>query len=260
MSQAKTAATTTLPVTRAVSSRRSLFGGAAAVAIGSVITSGVAAGIAASVGDLLPAEPTPIMAAATRLSQLSALDEDDMTGEQFDAVTREQLELQYLITDTAPQSVSDRVVLLMVAAAEIARKALEDDGSFSHEHGEVIVRRVMHFLSDREGLNLNEVGGTFLLPWEKQEVLALTGTVAEASLRFNKIDQARALNRHDEERAMAERQIIRARYRLPSEQERIERLVKEASKKWANISDNDPRFDTGRAMLERAGVTLAGQR
>lgn len=162
------------------------------------------------------ADPTPIMAAATRLSQLSAFDENDMTDEQMDAVTREQLELQDLITDTAPQSVSDTVVLLMVAAVEISRKALNDDGSFSHEHGEVVVRRVMHFLGEREGLNLNDVGGAFLLPWEGQETQALHGTVAEAALRFNKVDEARAWDRHDEERAMTERQIIRHRHGLTS--------------------------------------------
>lgn len=46
MSQAKTAATTTSPLARAVSSRRSLFGGAAAVVLGGGITAGVAASVA----------------------------------------------------------------------------------------------------------------------------------------------------------------------------------------------------------------------
>jgi len=47
-----------------VSGRRSLFGGAAAVAIGSVITSGVAAGTAASVGDVVPADIDAALIAA----------------------------------------------------------------------------------------------------------------------------------------------------------------------------------------------------
>ena len=46
MSQAKTVNTTTGAVTRAVSSRRSLFGGAAAVVLGGGITAGVAASVA----------------------------------------------------------------------------------------------------------------------------------------------------------------------------------------------------------------------
>lgn len=209
-------------VSETVSRRRTLFAAAGSV----IISSGITAGAAASIADLAEepdAQPTatagslsPIMAAATRLSQLSALDEKEMTDEQMDAVTREQIDLQYLITDTAPRSVADTVVLLMVAVAEIGRKALNDDGSFTHEHGEVIVRRVMHFLGDRERLDLDSIGGAFLLPWEGQETLALSGTVAEAALRFNKVDKARAWNRHDEDRAMTERQLIRARHGLTS--------------------------------------------
>ena len=78
------------------------------------------------------------------------------------------------------------------------------------------MRRVMHLLGEREGLSLDDVRGTFLLPWEGQEVLALQGTIAEAALRFNKVDEERAWNRHDEERAMTERQLIRARHGLTS--------------------------------------------
>ena len=81
--------------------------------------------IAANGSHAAAANPSPIMAAATRLSHLSALDEAELTDEQRDVVTREQLELQYLITDTAPQSLADAVVLLMVAVAEIGRESAE---------------------------------------------------------------------------------------------------------------------------------------
>ncbi len=183
-------------------SRRSLFAAASAVVMGAGITAG--------------AERTPIAAAAVRISQLCAFEEEKLTSEEFHAITAEQCKLADFITDSAPRSVGDAVVLLMVAASAISANNLHDDGTFGFEHGDIIVRRVMHFLAGHAGLAVQDFGGMFFLPTEKHEAVALEGTIKVAALRFNHVDQARAWNRHDEDRHLTERQMIRARHGLTS--------------------------------------------
>ena len=194
--------------------RRTLFAGAGAI----VLSTGITAGVAASVADYAEAalKRTPITAAAARISQLCVLEEAELTADEEDAITAQQCELSDFITDSPPRSVGDAVVLLMVAAAAISENALFEDGSLGREHGDIMVRRVMHFLAGQAGLNIQDFGGMFFLPTEGHEAVALEGTIAEAALRYNSIDRAMAWNRHDEERHLFERQIIRARHGLTS--------------------------------------------
>jgi len=195
------------------STRRSLLAGAGAVVMGA----GIIAGAAASVADAEPAaERTPITAAAARISHLCAFEEEKLTTEAFDAVTTEQCKLADFITDSPPRSLGDAMVLLMVAASEIAANDLHHDGTFGFERGDIIVRRVMHFLAENAGLAVQDFGGMFFLPSEEHEAVALEGTIKAAALRFNHVDRARAWDRHDENRHLLERQIIRARHGLTS--------------------------------------------
>ena len=181
------------------SRRRTLFAAAGAVITGS----GITAGADASVADLLPQPPTiemtPITAAAVRIKHLSALDERDLTSDENDAVSDEQCRLFDLIMDSMPQTLVDAIVLLMVASAETRGDYLEENGTHGFERGDIMVRRVMGFLSDHAAVNLADYGGTFLLTSDEHEALAFEGTVLEAAARFNKITPARAQERHRDE-------------------------------------------------------------
>lgn len=198
--------------------RRAALGGALVSFTAAASAVGITAGAAASVADCAEAaaERTPIAAAAVRISQLCAFEEEKLTSEEFDAITAEQCKLSDFITDSPPRSVGDAVVLLMVASSEIAANNLHNDGTFGFEHGDIIVRRVMHFLAGQAGLAVQDFGGMFFLPSEEHEAVALEGTIEAAALRFNHVDQARAWNRRDEYRHLMERQIIRARHGLTS--------------------------------------------
>lgn len=83
MSLAKRVDTTTGAVSRAVSSRRSLFGGAAAVVLGS----GITAGVAASVADYIPAEVEPDAALiAACHSALTAIEKQNALTAPFETL------------------------------------------------------------------------------------------------------------------------------------------------------------------------------
>lgn len=181
-----------------------------ALGAGAFSAVGLTAGAAASVAATGPAASSPIMAAASRLKGLGDLQEQlDMADrdEEALAVNEQESEVQDFITDASPKVLADAVILLMVASAEINGDNLYDDGSYGHERGDIMVRRVMHFLADMAGLDVATHGGTYFLPSPEFEAVALAGTVSEATLRFNKIDEAEAARRHAEYDAMLRHQI-----------------------------------------------------
>lgn len=149
-----------------------------------------------------------------------------------------------------PSSVGDAAILLMVASAEIRANNFHEDGSYGFERGDIMVRRVMHFLADAAGINLHNYGGTYFLPSDDTEALALSGSVADATLRFNRIDKDAAERRCDEREHLELRARIRAKYSR-EEHERVTRMATEAAERWNSIPDEDPRFDEARRMLAR---------
>jgi hypothetical protein len=114
----------------------------------------------------------------------------------------------------------------------------------------------MHFLADLARIDLASYGGTYFLSDHDHD--ALTGTVAEAARRFNRIDAALAQTRRDEYDAEMERQIIRAK-NTPEDKRRVAEVVEQMLRRWDSISDHDPRLDGGRRLMDRiSGSGAAG--
>ena len=153
-------------------------------------------------------EITPIMAVAARLKVLCALDEHDMTDEEADAITREQCDLATQIENGLPITIADAVVMLLWAVAEIAGNDGHENGTYGYERGDIVVRRVTHFLAEQAGVSLDDCGGPFFLPSAEKEALALSGTVLDAAAAFHEVDDATAERRSDEYNHLLARSII----------------------------------------------------
>ncbi len=229
----------------AKSSRRDLLAGVALSAAG-----------LASNAQPATAEPglSPIMAAAQRLAALGNLEEGLLAADRDDEaheVSAEQLRISDAIKEGHPKTLADAAILLMSAAAEINSDDFYDDGTEGREHGEVIVRRVMHFLAAAAGIDLQEYGGSWFLPLHDAD--ASVGTVAEAARRANRVDEAEAQRRRDDYDTMLQALILRSRY-TSEEHQRVQRIVDQVARHWNNIPDDDPRFDAARRMLAQHGA------
>ncbi len=218
-----------------------------ALALGGAIA---AAGITA--GAVECARPTPIMIAARRLASLNkAAAELDERGHDDVELNRQEIGLSDSIYESWPQTIADAAILLMLAAGDISGNDLYEDGTEGHERGEVVVRRVMHFLANAAGIDLLDCGGRSHLPYEGDPPLG--GTVAEAAALFHRVDANEAARRHDEYRVMLQRQIILARQPTKDDR-RLADLINKVAERWTNMPDDDPMLDAGRRLLARHGI------